>query len=255
MGLPCDYFSERLFHTLKDVVRRHPCSCIALSGGIDSTVVALATRAAGLKPRGFLAVYSGGLAKDLPYAVYVAKSLGIELSYVFIDAEGASRAARGVVECIGSDRLNSHGDGGCVEIRNDIVFYSTMVGTRDAGCDCVYTGSGGDELFSGYGFMLMRSSSDIRKTIERFVSKGRYPELEIARCVGVRAISPYLDGEVLTLVLEVPVDCLRSVSMRGKEVLREILAEHGLQWIASREKTPAESGSGTKAFCRSVYDD
>ncbi len=254
MNLPCSYFSDKLFQILKDVVYRYGCSCIALSGGIDTSVIALTARAAGLKLNGFLAIYRGGLAKDIPYAIYIAKSLGIELNYVFIDVEKAYEVAEKVVECIGRDKLNSHGDGGCIEIRNDIAFYSIMLEARDFGCNCIYTGSGGDELFSGYGFMVMQSSEDIRRMIESFVSRGRYPELEIARCVGVKAVSPYLDREVLAIALEVPIECLRTVSMMGKDILRIILTEHGLQWIALRGKTPTESGSGTKAFCKSIYD-
>ncbi|MCS7111306.1 MAG: asparagine synthase C-terminal domain-containing protein [Ignisphaera sp.] len=226
-----------------------------MSGGIDTTTVALAARSAGLTLNGFLAIYRGGLAKDVPYAEYVARTLGIDLTYVFIDAEEAHEVAQRIVECIGRDKLNSHGDGGCIEIRNDIAFYRIMVEARNRACNCVFTGSGGDELFSGYSFMVVQSGEKIRDMIERFATRGRYPELEIAECVGVKAVSPYLDRDAVALALEIPVECLRTSLMMGKEVLREILATHSLQLVALREKTPTESGAGTKTFCRSVYDE
>lgn len=240
---------------IKNAVHRYECGCIALSGGIDTTVVALAAKSAGIALKGLLAIYRNGLAKDIPYAEYVARTLGIDLIYVFIDVEEAWKAVLEIARCIGRDRLDSHGDGGCIEVRNDIVFYSVMAEARKRGCNCVYTGSGGDELFAGYSFINVQSSERIRSIIERFAGSGRYSELEIAECIGVRAFSPYLDRDVVALALEVPIECLRSSLMMGKEILREILATHGLQLVALREKTPAESGAGTKTFCRSLYDD
>lgn len=249
----CEFFQDRIYRILRDVILESRCDCIALSGGIDTSLIALIARFSGLDLRGFISMYLGGIPRDIYYASYLARVLGIELEFVPIDPLKANEIAEKVVECIGRDRIDSHGDGGCIEIRNDIVFYSVIEHARRK-CKCIYTGSGGDELFAGYTFMLHQRSDDLESIIERYAFKGRYPELEIAECLGVRVISPYLDKRIIDLALEIPVECLRSSSMKGKEILRRILEERGLELIASREKTPAESGSGTKIFCRSSYD-
>jgi len=254
IGLPCGIYGEKLFRLLVEVVEGYGCDCIALSGGVDTSTILLAATAAGQRPRGYVAVYRGGLPRDIVYAEHVARALGIELVHVFLGSGDVEELRGAVVGCIGADRIASHGDSGCIEVRNDMVFYSVLRKAREDGCRCVYVGSGGDEVFAGYGFMLILTSGELEKTIER-MSRGRFPELEIARCLGVEAVAPLLDERVLGLALEIPVDCLRASLYRGKEVLREILRERGLYSIADRAKTPAESGAGTKSVCLSVYDE
>ncbi len=228
---------ELVFDAVRRAVRSCSCDCIALSGGIDTSVVALAAVLEGLRLKGFTAYYVGGLPKDLPYALHVAGTLGIDLNLVPIDDEYIRSRAPRVVECTG------HRD--YVELRNDVVFFSVLEKAMEAGCRCLLLGDGGDELFAGYSFTSMLPSSELKEAILHMGVRGRYPGLELAECIGVSACAPFLVDEVAEAVLGMPVDCLRWVHNEGKAILRLILLRHGLQAVALRAKTPAEAGSGT----------
>lgn len=254
LRIPCHIYAEIILRKLVDIVRRSGCDCIAISGGIDTTLVLLAARIAGLKLRGYSAYYRDGIPKDLPYITYVAKRFGISVTYVAIDRNDVERLVKDVVKCIGKEKLDSHGDGGCIEIRNDIVFYAVLKKAKEDGCKCVFVGSGGDEVFAGYSFMLKLKEDELIKARER-ASRGRFPEIELAKCLNVEVSAPLLAPELLSIALDMPAECLRSQRMKGKEVLRSILKSYGLYFVGDRDKTPAEEGAGTKEICRSIYDE
>lgn len=253
ISMPCTIYSEILFKAIRGAIEKRRCDCIALSGGIDTTVVLIAALSVGVKPRGYIAIYGSGLPRDLIYAEHLAKTFDIEIRYVFIDKQKEGEAVQEIVKCIGKENIDSHGDGGCIEIRNDLVFYSVLKKALEDGCKCIYTGSGGDEIFAGYTFLLQLTSSELEESIKR-LANGRYPEIELAKCIGIEVVAPFLDKTVLDRALQTPLQCLRTEAMKGKEILREILYTNDLQFIAERMKTPAESGAGTTAFCRSIYD-
>jgi asparagine synthase (glutamine-hydrolysing) len=251
---PCWYYSYALFKILKVVVKESNCDCIALSGGIDSSTVLAAAISEGIKPRGYASVYRNGLPKDIAFLNHISKLFNLEVKYVFIDDQDIEGLRKSIVECIGEEKLNSHKDGGCIEFRNDAVFYSVIRKAKEDGCKCIYTGSGGDEIFAGYSFLLSKESDELDSSIKK-LAYGRFPELEIAECLKMRAIAPFLDDRLRSFALSIPVNCLRSNEMRGKDVLREILRGVGLKLIAERAKVPAESGSGTRSMCTSPLDE
>jgi asparagine synthase (glutamine-hydrolysing) len=251
--MPCHIYEEIVLKKLVEIVSRSRCDCIALSGGIDTSTVLLATKLAGLNLRGYVVVYRGGIPRDLPYTIYISKHLGVDVEYVFIDYNDVENLIENVIECIGRENIDTHGDGGCIEIRNDIVFYTVLKRARDDGCRCVFVGSGGDEVFAGYSFMLSLREDELIKTIEK-MSRGRFPELQIAKCLGIEVSAPLINPELVDIAMEIPIDCIRSQLMKGKEVLRSILNSYGLHIVGGRVKVPAEEGAGTREICRSILD-
>ncbi len=250
--LPCTHYEELLLKKLVSVVSRTKCGCIALSGGIDTSVILLASILAGFKPKAIAVVYKDGIPKDLPYVIHISKLFNVDLDLIMLDFEDVLRFKEDIISCVGSE-LDSHGDGGCIEFRNDVVFYTVLMRAKEIGCNCIYLGSGSDELLLGYNYLLTLTNDEVDRTVRKYIH-GRYPELRISKCLGVKAIAPFLEPDVVELLLTIPINCLRSERFLGKEVLREILRSYGLEVIASRRKTPAEEGSGTKDICRSIYD-
>lgn len=254
ISLPCKYYSELIFRRLVRVVAETQCDCIALSGGIDSSMILLAAVSAGVKPKALTVMYRGGLPKDLPYVLHLCKVLNADLEVITVDTSDALGVWEEIIRCVGINGINSHGDGGCIEFRNDLVFYMTMRRAKELKCRCIYVGSGGDELFLGYNYLLHMLSDDIEKAINNVIHHGRFPEIEIARCLDVNVVAPYLTKDVMSLATMIPLQCLRSERMLGKEVLRDVLMMHNLEFIALRMKEPAEEGAGTKVICKSIYD-
>jgi asparagine synthase (glutamine-hydrolysing) len=245
-GLSCTIAKELVLDALRRYVRSTGCDCIALSGGIDTSVVALAARLEGLKLTGVTAFYTAGLPRDLPYASYVAGVLGIRLHVVPVDPRYIAERAGLVAEC--TRKLDY------IELRNDVVFLRVLEEAERLSCRCILLGDGGDELFAGYQFMLSLGSEELRRTTLRMVTRGRYPGLELAECIGVEAHAPLLCDEILEVVLNAPTECLRPGVSEGKKLLRDILRSYGLALVAERPKTPAEQGAGTDVLGRETLE-
>ncbi len=241
-GLSCTTVEELVLDAIRRYVRSANCDCIALSGGIDTSVVALAARLEGLRLTGITAFYAEGLPRDLPYALHVAAALGIKLHTVQVDNRYIAERAGLVARCTGRRDY--------IELRNDVVFLRALEEAERLGCRCILLGDGGDEVFAGYRFMLSLGSEELRETILRMATRGRYPGLELADCIGMEAHAPLLCDEVLEYVLSAPTECLRTSILEGKEVLRGILSRYGFTLVAGRPKTPAEEGAGTDALDR-----
>ncbi|MCC6034142.1 MAG: 7-cyano-7-deazaguanine synthase [Desulfurococcaceae archaeon] len=254
LRMPCDILARNLLETLIKTVDECSCDCIALSGGIDTTTILLAAVLAGLKPRGYVVFYKHGLPKDLYYVNQLSKLFNIDIKYLIIDLSNIKDLVINVTKCIGEENLDTHRDGGCVEIRNDIVFYTVLKQAKDDGCKCIFTGTGGDEVFAGYSFMLNLTENELIEAIKK-LSKGIFSEVLIANCVNIKICTPLSDPRIIDIVENIPIDCLRSQLMRGKEILRYILSMYGLHTIADRMKIPAEGGAGTKDICKSILDD
>ncbi len=238
LSTECSALSEEVLKELTRVVSGTRCDCIALSGGIDTAVIAAVAKRLGLDVRGYSVVYLEGVPRDLPYVNWLEKAFGFRVNYLFMDRGYVRRSLRSVKACV-------HVEDDYIELRNDLVFYTALKKASQDGCRCVYTGSGGDEVFAGYNFLVWSLGDRVRELRLKYALRGRYPELIIGKCLGVRVVPPYLTPEVLETALRVPPRCLRDDLMRGKEVLRHILRELGLRRIADRVKTPAEAGAGT----------
>ncbi len=236
--MPCVVFADLLRKALTNVLLKTRCECIALSAGIDTAVIAALAKYLGLELRAYTAFYVNGIPRDLPYVNYLEKVLGINVSYITISNEYIKERINSIKECV-----NITND--VIELRNDLIFYSVLEKALSDGCRCVYTGSGGDEIFVGYEFMIYKNSDELSRLTFKYALHGYYPELVISKCLGVKVIAPYLTQEVLNIALKIPIECLRGYLMKGKEVLRLILESLGLKYIANRTKTPAEAGAGT----------
>jgi len=248
LNMPCHIYEYVLVGKIANVIERTKCDCIALSGGVDTSLIAaVSVNVVKHLPKAFIAYYRGGVPRDLMYALYVAKALGLDVELVEVGDEYVVRVLPLVMKVAGG----GHED--YIEVRNDVVFFAVLEKAREV-CKCVYVGSGGDELFCGYTFMcrqLLESEIDVRR---RAWARGRYPEKVIASLLGVNVVAPYLDDEVVEVALMMPVRCLRTATLRGKEVLRNALESLGLNLIADRVKTPAEAGAGTDVMDQNYFN-
>ncbi len=232
----------RLFEKLVEYVEAVRCDCIALSGGLDTSLVALAARKAGLRLKAVTVYYEGGLPRDLWYAVSLAHILGFSHELLPVDDAYIASRAPLIVGCTGRRDY--------IEVRNDAVFLAALEWSKRMGCRCLLTGDGGDELLAGYTYLRSLYGDALRREQLRLGVAGRYPALELAECIGARVETPYLYDEAVSVALETPTCCLLGGNLEGKYVSRLVLEEYGLAWLAERPKTPAESGAGTDVLSR-----
>jgi len=235
------YYTEELLKIMVDVLpHKNACACVTLTGGVDSTVIALAARSAGLRIKAYTAFYINSLPKDLPYAIYVARSLGATHELLPISANYALKLSEEVVKLLRTFDP--------VEVRNDVAALAVLKKAAEDGCEYVLTGDGGDELFAGYTYMAAMTGEELSKYIRYLAKVAHYPTVELGRRLGINVVAPFTAEEVVRVALEVPPGYKRLNPYTGKYILRKIIEALIGPEVAWRPKTPAEEGSGTKAL-------
>ena len=135
--------AQHIERVLQDAVDESDFDCIALSGGLDSTI--LAHLASSKNPLALAVAADGFDASDLEFSKLAAKNCNLNLKLLRPDADELADAARKTADILGN--FND------IEIRNATVMYVLLSNAKKLGMHKVMTGDGADELFAGYKFM------------------------------------------------------------------------------------------------------
>lgn len=212
---------------------------LALSGGLDSTIIAYMIR--GRRPAAITVAASDFAAPDLEHARLVSKSMDMPLSVV---RPAAGQLLKGAAETVRI--LGNFND---IEIRNSLVVYLAIKKAGEDGARSIITGDGADELFAGYDFMLR--SADLGAELRRLRRIMHYTSHQIGRSLGVEVESPFLDGRVMDAALGIPPSEMigrRNGRRMGKMVLRRLFEGVLPEGAAWRPKSPMQDGAGTSAI-------
>ena len=129
---------------LENAVAECKSEWIALSGGLDSSILAHILR--DREPQTITIITKDFLGTDLTYAQIIAKHTRLPLSLIQISMEE-------ILDSI-NETINILGNFNDIEIRNSIVPYNYLSSLKKKGIDSVITGDGADEVFAGYNFLL-----------------------------------------------------------------------------------------------------
>lgn len=235
-----------LLSKVERVVRKlmSDCDCTLLSGGVDTSyIVSLHPHPDKLKAFTF----SGG--EDLYYAKEVVSRLGIR-EHILIEPT-KNEFQEGVDWVLRELRTIDP-----VEVAADAVHYLTLRRAKEAGCKCVASGDGGDELFLGYTFLLGLSDEELLNWLRRMVKDAWLPTIWVGRRLGIRVVTPLYNAEIKALILKAPLNCLINDGRRlGKLMLRYHLERVGLEDVAWRAKTPVTTGSGASDLLEKLAED
>jgi asparagine synthase (glutamine-hydrolysing) len=173
-GDPATLIRAELESVSEIIVRSDVPVGVALSGGVDSSVIAtLAAR----KYRGTLQAVTLGYAghprqDERKYAREVAQHLKIPLHEVELHVEDVVKALPAIIW---------H----CDDPIGDVAaptYYFTMKRARDEGLPVMLSGHGGDELFWGYAWMRKAVHATKRKRNARLSRRSSWPDyLEVSR--------------------------------------------------------------------------
>ena len=208
---------------------------VALSGGLDSSIVAWCVRESG--PTGYTLDVGG--APDAEFAEAACRHLGIAHSVVRAGAGDLLEAARRAVGA-----LRTFND---IEIRNMSAMSLLFAGAKKAGAEALLTGDGADELFAGYRFLEKTPPEKLGGQLRRLAEGMRFPAGRIAESEGVRACAPFMDGEVRGAAGRMD-PRLHVRGGRGKAALREAFGGRLPSRILDRPKMPMQDGAGTAAI-------
>jgi asparagine synthase (glutamine-hydrolysing) len=233
--------SKELFSELKNACDSCRADTIALSGGLDSTILAYYLKER--KPKAIAIISKDFEGSDLAYCQLAAQQFDLSLQIVKI---GTAEILDAINETISI--LKNFND---IEIRNNIVMYLAIKWAKDHGSNGIITGDGADELFAGYSFLVKKPEDEIKRELQRISTIMHFPSQKIGKAMGMQIESPYLDEKIMELARKIPVNLkVKTEKNRkyGKWILRKTFEGKIPFQIAWREKSPMQDGAGTNGL-------
>ena len=230
--------TKQCMEILENAVRECKSDWIALSGGLDSSILAHLRK--DQKPQTMTIITKDFLGTDLTFAQIIAKHVGLSLSLIQVNMEEVLDSINETIKILGN--FND------IEIRNSIVPYIYLTKLKNKGINSVITGDGADEVFGGYNFLLKKSDNEIEDELKRIKKIMHFPSKDIARSLDMEVETPFLNEDMIKFSDELPVS--KKINSKegkkfGKWILRETFEEYLPNNITWREKSPMQDGSGT----------
>lgn len=201
----------------------------ALSGGVDSTLIASLSRLP------CIVIGTAG-SHDLAQAKKAADLIGLDCSYIKIDDEDIGNALREVLKVLPHPTP--------VTAALGVAQYLVSRSAADLGHSVILSGQGADELFGGYARYL--TSLDLARELEQdlLALKNQVSrDQAVASLNRARFSLPYLDCRVVRAARALPMEEKIRDGIR-KYGLREIAARYVPPEIAWYEKKALQYGSG-----------
>ncbi len=230
--------TKQCMEILENAVRECKSDWIALSGGLDSSILAHLRK--DQKPQTMTIITKDFLGTDLTFAQIIAKHVGLSLSLIQVNMEEVLDSINETIKILGN--FND------IEIRNSIVPYIYLSTLKKKGINSVITGDGADEVFGGYNFLLKKSDNEIEDELKRIKKIMHFPSKDIARSLDMEVETPFLNEDVIKFSDNLSVS--KKINSKegkkfGKWILRETFEEYLPNNITWREKSPMQDGSGT----------
>ena len=229
---------EQCMRILTNAVNECKSDWIALSGGLDSSILAHLRK--DQKPQTMTIITKDFLGTDLTFAQIIAKHLGLNLSLIQVSMEDVLDSINETIKILGN-----YND---IEIRNSIVPYIYLTTLKKKGIDSVITGDGADEVFAGYNFLLKKSDEEIGEELKRIKKIMHFPSKDIARSLNMKVETPFLNEELIKFSDDIEIS--KKINVKdgekfGKWILREAFEKYLPNNITWRKKSPMQDGSGT----------
>ena len=230
--------SKKLYASLEESCDSCESNLIALSGGLDSSIIAHFFKKR--KPDAVAIISEDFVSTDLTYCQTISKETQIPLT---IHSVTTSTILEGVENTIRI--LKNFND---IEIRNNVVMYLALKWAKENNKKSIITGDGADELFAGYNFLVNKPEKKLEEEIKRVCSVMHFPTQEIGKSLGIKIESPFLNQKVVELAKEIPsnLKVKEENNVRyGKWILRKTFENYIPTQIAWRKKSPMQEGAGT----------
>jgi asparagine synthase (glutamine-hydrolysing) len=230
--------SKKLYKTLKESCESCKSNSIAISGGLDSTIIAYFLKER--KPNTVAIIAKDFVASDLTYCQRVSREFNIPLTINQVSTTDILNATEETIKILGN--FND------IEIRNNVVMYLSIKWAKEQNSSGIITGDGADELFAGYSFLINKSEDELEKEIQRVCSVMHFPTQEIGKALDIVVESPFLDKKIIELAKTIPTNLKvrdEKIKRYGKWILRKTFEKNIPMQIAWREKSPMQDGSGT----------
>jgi asparagine synthase (glutamine-hydrolysing) len=230
--------SKKLYEMLKESCESCKSNTIALSGGLDSTIISHFLKER--NPNTVAIIAKDFVASDLTYCQRVSKEFGMPLTINHVSTADILSAIEETIKI-----LKNFND---IEIRNNVVMYLAIKWAKEQNSSGIITGDGADELFAGYGFLVSKPEEELEKEIQRVCTVMHFPTQKIGKALGMEVESPFLDEKIIEFAKTIPAELKvrnEGEKRHGKWILRKTFEKNIPMQIAWREKSPMQEGSGT----------
>ena len=230
--------SKKLYQILQESCNSCESNLIALSGGLDSSIIAYFVKKR--KPDAVAIISEDFVSTDLTYCQTISKETEIPLTIHNVTTSAILEAVENTIKI-----LKNFND---IEIRNNVVMYLALKWAKENGKKSIITGDGADELFAGYNFLVNKPENELESEIKRVCSVMHFPTQEIGKSLGIKIESPFLNQKVIEMANEIPsnLKVKEEKNVRyGKWILRKTFEKYIPTQIAWRKKSPMQEGAGT----------
>ncbi len=215
---------------------------ISLSGGLDSSIL---VSCLDKKIPAYTMVTKNFPSTDLVNAQLVANIFDMKLNVITSSVDDLLNAAEQTIKIL--KVFNP------IEIRNNIVVYTTMKHAKNDGLKSIMTGDGADELFAGYHFFQRMSIPDLKEDLERIWKIMHFPSISISQALGIEPKTPFLDDAVVNYAKSISPELKVHVENNkkyGKWILRKAFEKSLPNSIVWREKAAMQDGAGTSGLAQ-----
>ena len=230
--------TKKLYQILEESCNLCESELIALSGGLDSSIISHFLR--GKKVEGIAIISEDFVSTDLTYCQRISKETGIPLTIYNSTTSEILEAVENTIKI-----LKNFND---IEIRNNVVMYLAIKWAKDNNKKSVITGDGADELFAGYNFLVNKPEKELESEIKRVCSIMHFPTQEIGKHLGIKIESPFLNQKIVEIANQMAGNLKvkeENGTRYGKWILRKTIEKHIPEQIVWRKKSPMQEGAGT----------
>ena len=230
--------TKKLYQILEESCNLCESELIALSGGLDSSIISHFLR--GKKVEGIAIISEDFVSTDLTYCQRISKETGIPLTIYNSTTSEILEAVENTIKI-----LKNFND---IEIRNNVVMYLAIKWAKDNNKKSIITGDGADELFAGYNFLVNKPEKELESEIKRVCSVMHFPTQEIGKHLGIKIESPFLNQKIVEIANQIPVNLKvkeENGTRYGKWILRKTIEKYIPEQIVWRKKSPMQEGAGT----------
>ena len=236
--------SENLIEKIYEAVRSIGQSelGVAFSGGVDSSILAVACKESGKKVT-LLTVGFSSL-RDIEVSKETSEKLGLPMIYEVIPLEELEEGIKSVLNVIKFDRL--------VLLENSVCFYYVFKIASKQGIETVLSANGMDELFCGYNLYrnYFGDEEGMKKVMAMLVETARRDKAEMDKVAALWNVNyecPFLSDSFVDFAMKIPLH----YKIKGKDdelrkhILREAALKIGVpESAAMRRKKAFQYSSG-----------
>ena len=231
-------FSRKIYQILEKSCDLSESQLIALSGGLDSSILAHYIKKR--ESKGITIISEDFVSTDLTYCQIISKETKIPLTIYNVTTSEILEAVESTIKI-----LKNFND---IEIRNNAVMYLAIKWAKENNYKSIITGDGADELFAGYNFLVNKPENELDSEIKRVCSIMHFPSQKIGEELKIKVESPFLDEELIKMANEIPSNLKikeEKETRFGKWILRKTFENYLPSQIVWRKKSPMQDGAGT----------